>query len=66
MRKVSFCEIYSFRTLFSWARPITTFSLEFISSSKNVKKDAIRLKLFWYKVFVRWKLKLLNLLMDPF
>ena len=31
---------------------------------KNVKKNAILFKLFWYKVFVHWKLKLLNLLMD--
>ena len=31
---------------------------------KNVKKNAIFFKLFWYKVFVHWKLKLLNFLVD--
>ena len=31
---------------------------------KNVKKNVICLKLFWYKVFVDWKLKLLNFLLD--
>ena len=32
---------------------------------KNVKKkNAIFFKLFWYKVFAHWKLKLLNFLMD--
>ena len=28
------------------------------------KKIAILFKFFWYKVFVHWKLKLLNFLMD--
>ena len=31
---------------------------------KNVKKNALFFKLFWYKVLVHWKLKLLNLLVD--
>ena len=31
---------------------------------KNVTKNAIFFKLFWYKVFVHWKLKLLNFLVD--
>ena len=31
---------------------------------KKVKKNAILFKLFWYKVFVQWKLKLLDFLMD--
>ena len=31
---------------------------------KNVKKNVICLKLFWYKAFVDWKLKLLNFLVD--
>ena len=31
---------------------------------ENVKKNAIFFKLFWYKVFVHWKLKLLNFLVD--
>ena len=29
---------------------------------KSVRKNAIWLKIFWYKVFVHWKLKLLNFL----
>ena len=31
---------------------------------KNAKKNAVLFKLFWYKVFVYWKLKLLNFRMD--
>ena len=31
---------------------------------KNVKKKAIFFKLFSYKVFVHWRLKLLNFLVD--
>ena len=31
---------------------------------KNVNKNAIFFKLFWYKVFVHGKLKLLNFLVD--
>ena len=31
---------------------------------KMQEKDAILFKFFWYKVFVHWKLKLLNFLMD--
>ena len=31
---------------------------------KSVKKNAIWLKIFLYKVFVHWKLKSLNFLMD--
>ena len=31
---------------------------------KNVKKNAVLFKLFSYKVFVHWRLKLLNFLMD--
>ena len=31
---------------------------------KMFKKNAIIFKLFWYKVFVHWELKLLNFLMD--
>ena len=41
------------------------FRLPIISIAlKNVKKNAILFKLFWYKVFVHWTLKLLNFLMD--
>ena len=39
--------------------PITSLALE-----KCKKKNAIFFKLFWYKVFAHWKLKLLNFLMD--
>ena len=31
---------------------------------KNVKKNAMFVKLFWYKVFPHWKLKLLSFLVD--
>ena len=31
---------------------------------KNAKKNAIFLKLFWYKVFVPWKLNLPSFLLD--
>ena len=31
---------------------------------KNVKKNGIFLKLFWYNIFFHWKLKLLNFLID--
>ena len=67
MRKISFCEIYSFRTLFSWARPITTFSLEFISFSKNVKKkyNMIEINLVQgLKIKIKLTQKLLNFLTD--
>ena len=37
---------------------ITSLALE------KCKKNAMLFKLFWYKVFVHWKLKLLNFLMD--
>ena len=66
MCKISFCEIWSFRSLFSQA-PIRTFSLELFHTTyysykpwKVQKKNAICLKLFWYTVFVHWKLKLFN------
>ena len=64
-----FAKIWSIWSLFSPA-PIRTFPLEwfhityYIKPLKSVKKDAIWLKLFWYKVFAHWKLKLLNFLMD--
>ena len=35
-----------------------------LESLKNVKTNAIFFKSFWYKVFVHWKLKLLNFLVD--
>ena len=50
MCKMSFCEIWH---LFSQA-PIRNYPL------KNVKTNAVCFKLFWYKVFVHWKLKLLK------
>ena len=43
---------------------VTTDDLLHLKPLKNVKKNAIFFKLFWYKVFVLWKLKLLNFLMD--
>ena len=43
---------------------VTTDDLLHLKPLKNVKKNAIFFKLFWYKVFVHWKLKLLNSLVD--
>ena len=38
---------------------VTTDNILHLKPLKNVKKNAIFFKLFWYKVFVHWKLKLL-------
>ena len=43
---------------------VITDDLLHLKPLKNVKKNAIFFKLFWYKVFVHWKLKLLNFLVD--
>ena len=43
---------------------VTTDDLLHLKPLKNVKKNAIFFKLFWYKVFVHWKSKLLNFLID--
>ena len=44
---------------------VTTDDLLHLELLKNVKKKyAIFFKLFWYRVFVYWKLKLLNFLVD--
>ena len=43
---------------------ITTDDLLHLKPLKNFKKNAIFFKLFWYSVFVHWKLKLLNFLVD--
>ena len=66
MCKMSFCEIWhSFSRApirdFLWCYYrwlITSLALE------KGKKNALCLKLFWYKVFVHWKLKLLNFPVD--
>ena len=42
----------------------TTDHLLHLKPLKNVKKNAIFFKLFCYKIFVPWKLKLLNFLVD--
>ena len=60
------CEIWH---SFSWAsmRNSLWCYYRWLSTSlglKNVKKDEIFFKLFWYKVFVHWELKLLNFLVD--
>ena len=56
---------------FIFSGPYKKFSLVVLqitnyiySPWKNVKNIAIFFKLFWYKVFVHWKLKLLNFLVD--
>ena len=41
-----------------------TDNLLYLWPLKNLKESAILVKLFWYKVFVHWKLKILNFLMD--
>ena len=43
---------------------ITAIANYIYSPWKMQKKIAILFKFFWYKVFVHWKLKLLNFLMD--
>ena len=36
----------------------------YLKPLKNVKKNAIFFKLFWYKAFIHWRLKLFNFLLD--
>ena len=43
---------------------VTTDDLLRLKPLKNLKKNAIFFKLFWYSGFVHWKLKLLNFLVD--
>ena len=43
---------------------VISYNLLNLLSLKSVKKSAIWLKIFWYKGFVHWKLKLLNFLMN--
>ena len=43
---------------------VTTDDLLHLWPLKNVKKNSIFFTLFWYEVFVHWKLKLLNFLVD--
>ena len=43
---------------------VTTDDLLHVKPLENVKRNAIFFKLFWYKVFVHLKLKLLNFLVD--
>ena len=43
---------------------VTTDNLLHLQCLKNVRKSAICFKLFWYKIFVHWKLKLLNVLVN--
>ena len=43
---------------------VTTDDLLHLKPLKNLQKNAIFFKLFWYSVFVHWKLKLLNFLVD--
>ena len=59
MRKHSFSRApmrNSFWCYYRWF--ITSLTLE------KCKKNAICFKLFWYKIFVHWKSKLLNVLVD--
>ena len=68
LRFLNSCEIWN-----SFSRaPIRTFSLELFHTTyyidlyplKSVKKNAIWLLIFWYKVSVHWKLKFLNSLTE--
>ena len=43
---------------------VISYNLLNLLSLKSVKKSAIWLKIFWYKGFVHWELKLLNFLMN--
>ena len=66
MCKMWFCEILH---LFSRAPIIIFFgitkdNLLHLYPLKNVRKNAICFKLLWYKIFVHWKSKLLNALVD--
>ena len=65
--KMSFCELWQ---LFSRA-PIRNFLwcyyrwlITSLALDKGIKINAICFKLFWHKVFVHWKLKLLSFLVD--
>ena len=43
---------------------VTTHDLLHLQPLKNVEMNAILFAVFWYKVFVHWKVKLLHSLMD--
>ena len=43
---------------------VSTDDLLYLKPLKNVRKNAICLNLFCYKIFVHWKSKLLNVLVD--
>ena len=43
---------------------VISYNLLNLLSLKSVKKSAIWLKIFWYKGFVHWELKLLNFLIN--
>ena len=61
------CEVWHLfsRTSIRNGKCVTTdHLLHLIKPLKNVKKNAMFFKLFWYNIFVHWKLKLLNFLMD--
>ena len=62
----NYCEIWHSFSQLPWEIffGVPTDDLLHLKPLKNVKKNAIFFKLFWYKVFVLWKLKLLNFLMD--
>ena len=64
---MSFCDIFWHLVTQALIRNFLWCYYEYLITSialEKYKKNAILLKLFWYKVFVYWKLKLLYLLMD--
>ena len=66
--QVKFCEIWHLFSLaliqnFLWCSWLQIAYYKY-SPWKIQKKNAILFKLYWFKVFVQWKLELLNFLMD--
>ena len=65
------CTVILWNLTFTFSGSHKKFSLVLLQmtnitslASENVKKNAICFKLFWFKVFVDWKLKLLNYQVD--
>ena len=60
------CEIWHLFSQTSMRNFLWCYYRWFITSLalENVKKNAIFFKTFWYKIFVHWKFKFLNFLMD--
>ena len=57
-------DIYFFGLPWEKVFGVITDNKLYLYPLKNVKRNAVLFKLFWYKVFVFWKLKFFNFLMD--